>query len=358
MWFTILSLTGFFVTLVLTGFVRRFAIKRGIVDDPAGKRRKIHKAPIPLMGGVAIYFGLLITLAIALWAGVLPEGEILSKHIIGLLLGGGWLVIGGVLDDKYNFKPKQQIIWPVLAVITVIVAGVGIESLSNPWGGQWFLDQVDIRLFEWRGIPYKITLLADLFTFIWLMAVIYATKFFDGLDGLVSGITIIGAFVVFFTSLSPKIAQPETALVAIIVAACFSGFLIWNFNPAKIFLGESGSTLAGFLLGSMAIIAESKVITTLVVMSLPILDLIWVVVRRTVFERKSPASADRKHIHHRLLDSGVTHRNAVLILYSWAIILGVAAWLYQGTQQWLVLLAAIVAIAAFAIFLVKRVKKV
>ena len=355
--FTILSLVGFFTTLIATAIVRKIALKKKIVDDPAGVKRKIHKKPIPLLGGVAVYIGLLTTLVIALLTGVLPAGSILSKHIWGLLLGGLFLVIGGVLDDKYNISPKKQIIWPILSVITVIVSGIGIESITNPLGGQIFFNQIDIPLFSFGGIPYKITLFADFFTFLWLMGVIYAIKFFDGLDGLVAGITIIGSFTVFFTSLLPKIAQTETALVAIIVAACFGGFLIWNFYPAKIFLGESGSTLAGFLMGTLAIIAESKVVTTLVVMALPILDLVWVIVRRTLLERKSPVHADRKHIHHRLLDTGFSHRSAVMILYLWAIILGFAAWFYQSTGQPWALVLALLAVIIFAFYLVKRAKK-
>lgn len=358
MWFTVLSLTGFFVTLIATSAVKKYALRHNIVDDPSGKPRKIHSQPIPLLGGMAIYIGFAATIIVAFYFGILPSGSILSKHLIGLLLGGLWLVIGGFLDDKYNLAPKKQLIWPVMAVITVIAAGIGIESISNPWGGQWFLDQIDIVIFNLGEVPYKITLLADLFTFIWLFAVIYATKFFDGLDGLVSGITIIGSFVVYFTSLIPKINQPETALVALIVASCFAGFLVCNFHPARIFLGESGSTLAGFLIGSLAIISESKVVTTLVVMALPILDLIWVVARRMFIERKSPVLADKKHIHHRLLAVGFTHRQAVLILYAWALVLGIVAWLYQGTEQYIVLLAAIAAIMAFAVYLVRKAKQV
>ena len=274
--FTSLSLFGFFVTLIATVFIRRFALKQNIVDDPEKAERKIHKMPIPLLGGVAVFIGLALTLFAALNSGALPGDNILSKHVVGLLLGGLWLVIGGFLDDKYNFSPKKQIIWPILATITVIISGVGIESISNPLGGQWFLDQWDLTLFWIGELPYKITLIADLFTFVWLMSMIYAMKFFDGLDGLVGGITIIGSFVIYFTSFLPQINQPDTALVALIVAACFAGFLVLNFYPAKIFLGESGSTLAGFLVGSLAILSEGKVVTTLVIMALPILDLIWV----------------------------------------------------------------------------------
>jgi UDP-GlcNAc:undecaprenyl-phosphate GlcNAc-1-phosphate transferase len=352
--FITISLVGFLTTLVFTGVVRRYAEKAGIVDLPKPGSRKIHTKPTPLLGGFAVFFGFACALLLALYSGMLPEGVIETKHILGLLLGAFWLLIGGYFDDKFDLPPRKQIIWPILAVITVIAAGIGIESLSRPWGGQWFLDQVDIPILKIGGIPYHITLLADIFTFLWLLGVIYATKFFDGLDGLVSGVTFIGAIVVFLASLLPRINQPETALLALIVASCFAGFLIWNFHPAKIFLGESGSTLAGFLMGSLAIIAESKVMITLIVMALPILDLVWAIVRRILVEKKSLASADKKHIHHRLLQVGFSHRNAVLLLYAWAIILGIAAWVYQMTNDSIYLLLALAAIIVFAGYLVHK----
>ncbi|MBI4122192.1 MAG: undecaprenyl/decaprenyl-phosphate alpha-N-acetylglucosaminyl 1-phosphate transferase [Parcubacteria group bacterium] len=355
--FTLLAVLGFGLSLLATSLVRKFALSKGIVDTPGLNPRKIHRQPMPLLGGVGIYAAFLVTIVVAIALGVLPAGSILAKHLIGLLAGGLWLVIGGILDDRYNLPPKRQIIWPILAAITVIASGIGIESITSPGGGQWFLDQINIPIFWLGGVPYKITLLTDLFTLLWLLGVIYATKFFDGLDGLVSGITIIGSLVVFVTSLLPKIAQPETALLALIAAACFGGFLVFNFHPASIFLGESGSTLAGFLVGSLAIIAESKVITTLVVMSLPILDLIWVMVRRTVFERSPLAVGDKKHIHHRLLASGFSHRNAVLVLYAWAVVCGIFAFIYQGQSQWYVFSGAVVAIVLFGLYLVHQARR-
>lgn len=354
--FTVIAIAAFALSAVFTILVRRLALHYGIVDKPGP--RKIHEQPTALLGGVGIYSAFAVLLLVLLALQILPSGSISVKHVIGLLVGGLWLVIGGVLDDRYNLSPRQQILWPVLATLTVIASGIGIESITNPMGGQWFLKQVEIPLFWLGGLPYKVTLLSDLFTVAWLLGAMYATKFFDGLDGLVSGITVIGAMVVFAVSLSPKIDQPATALIALIVAACFAGFLIFNFNPASIFLGESGSTLAGFLLASLAIISESKVVTTLVVMSLPILDLVWVVVRRVFLERVPATRGDRKHIHHRLLDTGFSQRRAVLLLYSWALICGLFALLYQGQSQWYVLFVAMLAVLVFASYLVRYSKRV
>jgi UDP-GlcNAc:undecaprenyl-phosphate GlcNAc-1-phosphate transferase len=170
-------------------------------------------------------------------------------------------------------------------------------------------------LFHWGGIPYKITLFADLFTFIWLMGMMYTTKFLDGLDGLVSGVTTIGAVMIFFVSLMADVAQPGTAMLAIIFAGACLGFLVWNFNPAKIFLGEGGSLFTGFILGVLSIIAGGKIATTLLIMGLPILDAAIVILRRLFSRPKSLVLADQKHLHFRLLDAGLSQRQAVLSLY-------------------------------------------
>jgi len=352
-----LSLAGFVLTLAATGIVKKIALKKQIVDDPAKAERKIHARPIPLLGGIGIYLGFVVTVFLALYYGLLPGSSASTKHLFGIIFGGGWLVIGGMFDDMYDFSPKNQIIWPILAVLTVIISGIGIESISNPTGGQWFLNQFDIVLFWLNDLPYKFTFLADIFTFFWLMAMIYALKFFDGLDGLVSGITVIGSLVIYFTSILPHVAQPDTGLLALIVASCFAAFLAFNFNPAKMFLGESGSTLAGFFIGSLAIISEGKVVTTLVIMSLPILDLIWVIIRRIIIDKTSPVKADKKHIHHRLLETGLSHRSVVLLLYLWVAIVGLIAFLVQGIAQWGLLIAIVLAFIAFASYLARRVKK-
>lgn len=354
--FLLYSVLAFGATVLVTAFVRKLALAKSIVDDPAGSARKIHKQPIPLLGGVGIYIAFISISFLALQLGALPGPNISVKHLYGIMLGGLWLTIGGALDDKYNLPPAKQIIWPILAVLTVILFGVGIESISNPMGGQWFLNQFDIVLFWINGLPYKITFLSDLFTFAWLLAMIYALKFFDGLDGLVSGVTVIGSIVIYFTSILPHVAQQDTAFIALIVASCFAGFLAFNFNPAMMFLGESGSTLAGFFIGSLAIITEGKIVTTLVIMSLPILDLLWVIFRRVVLEKSSPTKADKKHIHFRLLEIGLTQKQAVLLLYAWVASVGLISFLLQGTVQWLVLLFVVLAFFAFAYYLARRVK--
>lgn len=313
--YLIAFIVTFLLAVFLTGLVRRLALKWRVVDEP-NESRKIHKSPMPLLGGLAIFLSFFLVLGYYVFFTDKVLGvEIFAKNLVGVFFGGALLMFGGFLDDKYKLKPKWQIIWPISAVIVVIASGVGISQITNPFGGLLHLDSWQKIIFWWHGIPYKITLLADLFTFVWLMGMMYTTKFLDGLDGLVSGVSTIGAVIIFFVSLMAEVAQPGTAMLAIIFAGACAGFLVWNFNPAKIFLGEGGSLFTGFILGVLSIIAGGKIATTLLIMGLPILDAAIVLLRRLISRPKSLILADQKHLHFRLLDAGMTQRQAVLSLY-------------------------------------------
>ena len=321
---------SFLACLILTPMFIIAAKRLKIIDRPDAER-KIHKRPTPLLGGMAIFLGFnLIVLFYTFITRDLIGDTIILKNILGIIIGSLFLAIGGWLDDKYNLRPKYQLICPILAVLSVIVCGIGIDSITNPFGaGMVELDQYAINLFWYDGFPYKITLLADLFTFVWLMAMMYTTKLLDGLDGLVSGVAVIGAIFIFLTALNKgEIIQYDVALLAMILIGAFIGFLVFNFNPATIFLGEGGSTLAGFLLGVVSIVSGSKVGITLMLLSIPVLDFIWTIIRR-LLEKKTIFSADRKHLHHRLLDAGFSVKQAVFFLYFIAVIFGVVAYFFQ-----------------------------
>ncbi len=323
------------ISAILTIVVKKISQRFNIVDDPKDyPDRKIQTKPIPLLGGLSIYLTfLIVVLVYALGTDRLFGGYFLPKHLIGILLGGFFLMLGGFLDDKYHLKPAKQIIWPILASLTVVGAGIGISYITNPLGGTLYLDQIKIKLFSIAETPYYFILWADIFALVWLMGMSYTTKFLDGLDGLVAGITTIGAFVIFFLSLNRDVAQPETALLAIILAGSVLGFLFFNWHRAKIFLGEGGSLFCGFMLGVLAIISGAKIATALLIMGIPILDVIWVIVRRLFFQRKSPFFGDKKHLHFRLLDAGLSHRGSVLLLYFFTILFGISALLLSGKEK-------------------------
>ncbi|MBT4722354.1 undecaprenyl/decaprenyl-phosphate alpha-N-acetylglucosaminyl 1-phosphate transferase [Candidatus Falkowbacteria bacterium] len=323
--------TTFIISLIATAVVIWFAKKVKALDIPNSKR-KLHKKPIPLLGGLAVFFSFNLVLLFYLYfTNDLTGDTIRLRNIIGIMIGTLFLMIGGFLDDKYNLKPRWQILWPIFAVVSVIVGGIGIDWITNPFGeGLFYLNEYSVTLFWYEGFPYQVTFLADLLTFFWIMGMIYTTKLLDGLDGLVSGVAIIGGIFIFLTALNKsEIIQYDVALLAMIMIGAFAGFLVFNFNPAQIFLGEGGSTLAGFLLGSLSIISGSKIGVTLMLLSIPILDFLWTIIRR-IMEKRSPFSgADRKHLHHRLLDAGLSVKKAVLTLYAVTVVFGVMVYYLQ-----------------------------
>lgn len=342
--------------LITTPFVQRFALRRRVVHEPGGRRQ--HGAITPLLGGAAILFALLGAMLLAVWFGWLPGEHIKLKYVIGIALAGALLVLGGSLDDIYELKPKYQAIWPVLAALVIVASGIGVPFVTNPLGGQLYLNSLSFDVLTWGGIPYRVSLIADLFTIAWLLGMTYTTKFLDGLDGLVSGITVIGGLIIAAVSLMKEVSQPDTAILALAVSGAYLGFLRYNINPARIFLGEGGSTLAGFLLGVLAIISGGKIATTLLVVGLPLFDAAVVILRRVIKEKRSPFSGDRSHLHFKLLERGISPRQAVFFYWFVAAFFGVATLVLRGWEK----IAAIavllcVAVAALAFGQAKSVGK-
>ena len=334
------------ISIILTLLVRRIALRLQIVDNPeVSPDRKVQSRSVPLLGGLAIYFTVaIVILYYTLFTDRVLGGYMEPKFIAGILIAGGLLMMGGFLDDKRSLGPAKQIIWPVLATLVIIASGIGVQYITNPFGGVFSLDIIQLELFSINSTPYFLVLLADLFAFVWLMGMMYTTKFLDGLDGLVSGITTLGALILFFFSINKEVAQPETALLAVILAGASLGFLIFNWHPAKIYLGEGGSLFTGFMLGVLAIISGAKIATAMLIMGIPILDVIWVIIRRLFFEKRSPFSgADKKHLHFRLLDIGLSHRQTVIFLYGITFIFGCTA-LFLGSRDKLATLAVMLLI--------------
>jgi UDP-GlcNAc:undecaprenyl-phosphate GlcNAc-1-phosphate transferase len=366
----ILFVSSVLLSFILTILVKKIALKFKIIDQPEIGGRKIHSKPTPLLGGLAIFlaFFLLLFLVysspfwptkkVGFWE-ILPKNLnlITIKKLLGLFLASLFLMIGGFLDDKYHFKPKQQIIWPILACLILIATGFGIRFINNPFGpGYINFDKIKIEIFRFYGVPFYFTPLADLFTFVWLMFLMYATKLLDGLDGLVSGISVIGGLTIAIFCLFTQYYQPDVAILAILFSGASLGFLFLNFHPAKIFLGEGGSLFAGFILGSLAIVSGSKIAITLLILGLPILDMIWIIFRRIFIEHHSPFLADRKHLHFRLLDIGFSHKGAVIFLWLIAGIFGVTTLFLKTLGKLIVLTILIVLMLGLIIFITRKEK--
>lgn len=331
--YILLILGTSFLSFCLTLIIRRLALRANIVDNPLlAPERKKHAFPVPLLGGIAPFLSFFLgvfflvqfspNFLIAYWV----------KNLVGIFLGATLIMIGGFFDDiRWIQKRRVIFLFPVMATILVIASGVGIEFVTHPFGGILNLTRFEVPLFWLHDTLFKITLLADLFTFVWLLGMGYTTKILDGLDGLVSGLTVIGASIILLFSLSGKFFDPTLAMLAALLLGSFLGFLFFNWHPAKIFLGEGGSLLSGFLLGSLAILSSSKIAVTFLVMGLPIVDLFLVILSRWIVEKKSPfTTADRKHFHFRLIDQWkLSVRKAVLFYLTLAIILGATILLFQ-----------------------------
>ncbi len=314
------------LTAFLTWGIRALMLRLGVVDAPIGGR-KIHKKPIALGGGIAMYLTCSLLMIYLLRSGSL--GTDISPNIIGgTVIAGAVLMIGGFFDDKHRWKPILQLLAPVIAALIILSAGLGLESITNPTGGLIALNQIKIRV---DGLG-NLVLLADTVVFFWLMGMMFTTKFLDGLDGLVTGTAAIGAIMIFFVARQPQWFQPEVATVSLIFAGACAGFLLWNKYPAKIFLGEGGSVYTGFMLGVLALISGSKIATTMLVMGVPMLDVVRVIVTRKI-KGKSIFEGDSEHLHYRLLQSGLSQRQTVYVFYGISALFGMSALYLQSSEK-------------------------
>jgi UDP-GlcNAc:undecaprenyl-phosphate GlcNAc-1-phosphate transferase len=335
---------SFLCAVLLTPLVRRLALKYDIIDRP-NQARKIQIGHVPLLGGVAIYGAFLIVLGIGWLFGWLNDGIIRPRQILALIVGGLIIVIVGVLDDKYDLKTKA-FIGPVLAAGLAVLMGITIKYATNP-----FLAGTGPY---GRALLYFSPFLGAGLSFVWLLVISYTTKLLDGLDGLVSGIGAIGAIILFVVSLFWDVPQSATSILALILAGACLGFLVYNWHPATIFLGESGSVFIGFMLGALSIISGAKIATTLLILGIPLLDVIWIILRRIIIERKSPFSADRQHLHFRLLDAGLSHRQSVLFLYTLSLVFGLSSLFLQSQYKIIALLALLLVMFLLAGLLVLK----
>lgn len=347
---------SFILTVFITVFTKRIAERLAIVDYPDRyPERKIHSAPVPLLGGVAIIISFLISLFILLNLGLITDGRITESQVIGVIAASILIAIGGALDDKYNLRAHTQIILPVFAALVVVFSGVSIQYVTNPFVAGTGPFGRALLYFD-QPIAGMLTV-GSLLTVAWLIGMMYVTKLLDGLDGLVSGIGVIGAIILFMVSLYWDVPQSGTSILALILAGACAGFLIFNWHPAKVFLGESGALFIGFMLGVLSVISGAKIATALLIMGIPILDVVWVILRRLIKEKRTPFISDRKHLHFRLLDIGLSHRQAVFLLYFLTAIFGSSALFLQSRQKVIALGLVVVVMVAIAVTVVQLVKK-
>ncbi len=350
---------AFFVCVLVAGFATvlsyalgvassRWAFRLNAVDQPTGGR-KIHTKPIPLFGGVGIALGILLSLAIVTGGGLLLGSDFTLRQLLGFVAGILILLVGGMIDDAHPLSASKQILFPILASIAVLLSGTGIVQVTSLAHAGGF------SLVWWKFAPLNLSFPADLLTIGWLLMATYATKLLDGLDGLVTGIAVIGSGMVGALTLSTAYFQPGVAVLASVVGGSFLGFLPRNAHPAKQFLGEVGSTLAGFSLGFLAIVSSAKVAIALAVLAIPLADAVFVVVGR-VRRGVSPWKGDDTHLHFRLLRIGLPQQTVVLLLWSVSLAAGVLALTLQ-TRGKIFLMASLVAISLITSLAAKKVAK-
>ena len=293
------------VALISTPVVRSLAFRVGAVDVPKDGRR-MHNHPIPRIGGLAIFFGFLLSVLV-----FLP----LSKQYRGMLLGAVIIVILGIFDDIYALPAKPKFLVQIVAALIAVHAGCRIYILSNIN----IFSSDPFWMLGWLSIPISV---------FWIVGITNAVNLIDGLDGLACGVSTISSMTLLVIALT--VSEPDVAVLTAALAGACIGFLPYNLNPAKIFMGDTGSTFLGFVLATVSIqgLFKSYAIISFavpfLVLGLPIFDTCFAILRRLA-RGQSPMAPDRGHIHHRLIDMGFTQKQAVAVLYLISAILGLSA---------------------------------
>ena len=321
------------ISFVLTPLVKAMSVRLGFVDIPKDERR-MHAKPIPTIGGIGIFLAFLLV--------VLFTCD-LSRETVSMLCGSLIIVIMGILDDKFDLNAKLKFVIQIVAAAIPVSQGCVIHMITNPFAfwGNAYID------FGVLSIPI---------TIIWIVALTNAVNFIDGLDGLSVGICSISTLTMGIIALSMG-QGAEALILAALLGACL-GFLPYNFNPAQIFMGDTGATFLGFMLGCMSVgglfklYAAISFAVPLLILGVPLFDICFAFIRR-IWNRVSPMHADRSHIHHRLIDSGFNQRQSVTILYIAACILGILAMVFatSGTGKTLMILGAVIILGIIGVCL-------
>lgn len=306
------------LSLAITPLIRRFVVHHEIVDLP--EERRVNTIPMPRAGGLAIAASFLLTTSLFLLANhrlTLVAEVIAPSELAALLLGGAAAAALGAIDDFLDLRARWQLVGQIGLALFAVWAGIVIDFINNPFG---------------EGAIRFVGPFAAGFTVFWIVGMINSINFIDGLDGLSSGIALIASVTLGLISLSTQVGQPLVAVLCFALAGALLGFLRWNLYPAKIFSGTSGVQFVGYTLAVLSILGTAKVAVALLVLGVPIIDTFWIIVRR-LSQGRSPFSPDRNHIHHRLLDLGLSHRQTVFVIYGICLALALLALLLSGVNQ-------------------------
>ena len=320
--YLLVAAVGALVTLLVTPLVRHIALARGLVDTPGG--RKVHATPIPRLGGVAIFAGVMAALAAQAageiyldWGGTLVEGGTARVRILGVVVAMTVIFLVGLIDDLITMSPGFKLLGQVVAAGIAIASGLEIAYVGNPAGS-------GLLSLGLLGVPV---------TLLYIVGFTNVINLIDGLDGLAAGVTGIAA--VSLLLLAAQANRLEAAALAAAVIGVCAAFLFFNFNPASIFMGDSGALFLGFTLSAISLMGVMKSTATialavpLLIIGVPIFDTASAIVRR-VLHRRPIQEADRGHIHHKLLGRGFNQKQTVLIIYVWCAALAIGGY----TLRW------------------------
>ncbi|HWN26860.1 MAG TPA: MraY family glycosyltransferase [Actinomycetospora sp.] len=363
--YLLVGLSAAVVTYLLTGLVRRLALRIGAIAVPRG--RDVHTIPIPRLGGVAIYLGVLGGVFVASQLPVLRRAFDYSTETVAVLVAGGVIVLVGALDDRFGLDALTKLAGQATAAGVLVLMGVQWTAVYLPWGGSGGSTGSLLLLGQDQGV---------LITVFLCVLLVNAMNFVDGLDGLAAGIGTIAATATCAFALGllgqqngDVNAYPPALIAAVLAGAC-AGFLPHNFQPARLFMGDSGSMFIGLTLAAATTTASGRtnysttgatgalaLVTPLIVVAavvfVPLLDLLLAVVRRTR-AGTSPFAPDKMHLHHRLLEIGHSQRRAVLLIYLWAGVLSFGAVALALVDNafvvvWMVTVGLLVAVLASAV---------
>jgi UDP-GlcNAc:undecaprenyl-phosphate/decaprenyl-phosphate GlcNAc-1-phosphate transferase len=363
--YLLVGLSAAVVTYLLTGLIRRLALRWGAIAVPRG--RDVHTIPIPRLGGVGIYLGVLGGVFVASQLPVLRRAFDYSNETLAVLVAGGVIVVVGALDDRFGLDALTKLAGQATAAGVLVLMGVQWTAVYLPWGGTGGSTGSVLLLGQDQGV---------LITVFLCVLLVNAMNFVDGLDGLAAGIGTIAATATCAFALGllgqqngDVNAYPPALIAAVLAGAC-AGFLPHNFQPARLFMGDSGSMFIGLTLAAATTTASGRtnysttgatgalaLVTPLIVVAavvfVPLLDLLMAVVRRTR-AGTSPFAPDKMHLHHRLLEIGHSQRRAVLLIYLWAGVLAFGAVALALVDNafvvvWLVTVGVLVAVLASAV---------
>lgn len=317
--YLIAFLTTFFLSLLLTPLIIKIARKYSLVDDPIKRHHpaQIHVGAIPRAGGLAI--GLAFVASTIVFVSI-------NKAVLGILTAAILSVVVGIMDDVKESNPYTRFIANIFIAGVIVVAGIGIPFITNPFNTAFHLDTISWK-FSIAERYYSILPLADLAAILWIVWTMNIVGWSGGVDGQLPGFVTIASVVIGLLSFrfsAHDISQNQVAILAFITAGAFSGFLPWNFYPQKIMPGYSGKSLAGLLIATLSILSGAKLGTALLVLSIPMTDAVFTFLRR-IITGKSPFWADKGHLHHKLLERGWGKRRIAIFYWTSSAVFGILA---------------------------------